>query len=191
MHYPKPSEHATFKWTPPLPFYDFGQRKYVYQNLLNTLRNKTFLKTNESKGKTNGLNHVSAWLKLNPITVVPIWIINLSHLGGFLHYGTPSYFSHGCVLRNFLLISYKRRSYGVKSVWFDMLTINTTTLCGRHFLGGHWSHNIIFMHHFTDTINVIMKNWITLSWWSLEVGTPTLAERPFLDLIISCNISCK
>ena len=47
------------------------------------------------------------------------------------------------------------------------------------------------MCHFTDTINAIMKSWNTWSWWSLEVGTPTLTERPLLEEIIWCNISCK
>ena len=40
--------------------------------------NKTLLKTNNSKGSTYGWNHASAWLKLNPISVVPILMIKLS-----------------------------------------------------------------------------------------------------------------
>ena len=43
--------------------------------------NNTLLKANQSKGRTYESNHVSAWLKLNPILVVPILVINLSHLG--------------------------------------------------------------------------------------------------------------
>ena len=53
--------------------------------------NKTFLKSIESKLRTYGLNHMSAWLKLNPIPVVPILIMNLSHWGGLMHHGTRSY----------------------------------------------------------------------------------------------------
>ena len=54
--------------------------------------------------------------------------------------------------------------------------------------------NLVISHpirHFTDTINTIIKSWNTWSWWSLEVGTPPLAERPFMDLIISSNINCN
>ena len=42
--------------------------------------NKTLLKTSDSKGGTYGLNHMSAWSKLHPISGVPIVMINLSHL---------------------------------------------------------------------------------------------------------------
>ena len=51
----------------------------------------------------------------------------------------------------------------------------------------NWNFTIsYFMRHFTETVNAIMKIWNTWSWWSLEVGTPPLGERPFPDYI-----SCK
>ena len=43
--------------------------------------NTTLSKTNEMKGKTNGLNRMSVWLKWSPISVMPILTIDLSHLG--------------------------------------------------------------------------------------------------------------
>ena len=42
-----------------------------------------------------------------------------------------------------------------------------------------------FMRHFTDTINIIMRRWNRWSWWSLEEAERPLAERLFLDKIIS------
>ena len=80
MHYPKSADQSTFQWTPPQPFFDLGNAKYVPEYSKRSLNsNNTLLKTNESKGRTYGLNHMSAWLKLNPISAVPILMINFSH----------------------------------------------------------------------------------------------------------------
>ena len=56
---------------------------YVYQIPLNAFgtHTKKLLKTNDSKGGTYGLNRMSAWLKLDLISVMPILMINLSHVG--------------------------------------------------------------------------------------------------------------
>ena len=46
----------------------------------------------------------------------------------------------------------------------------------------YWNFVILYiMRHFTDTTNAIMTSWNMWSWWSPEVGTPTLGKRPFLD----------
>ena len=83
MHYWKPADKATLK----------GRHHYCTMILVNANicvsesfklsynSNKTLLKTNESKWRTYRLNHMSAWLKLNPISVVPFLVIDWSHLG--------------------------------------------------------------------------------------------------------------
>ena len=46
---------------------------------------RMLLKTNQAIKKTYGLNHISAFLELNPSLVVPILMISLLHLGWPLH----------------------------------------------------------------------------------------------------------
>ena len=74
MHYMKHVGQATFNWTSLLPFYDLGQHKYmciiIFQTQLefkqNVVENKWIERENLWK------NHMSASIKLNPISVVPI-----------------------------------------------------------------------------------------------------------------------
>ena len=55
-------------------------------------------------------------------------MINFPHLGWLFALCYPPQFLHGSGLRNSPLKSYKGFSYGVKTVWFDKLTIKLTPL---------------------------------------------------------------
>ena len=71
IHFPKPADQ---EWTPPLPFYDSGWRKFMCTRIFQT---QLELKQNVVENKWL----MSAWIKSNPISVVPSLTINLSHLG--------------------------------------------------------------------------------------------------------------
>ena len=173
--------------------------------------NKTLLKTNESKWWTYWLNHMSAWWKLNHISVVPILMMNLSHLVWPSALWYPILiFTRLCFVKfPAEIISTIIKRCSIRIIWHadnqHHYTIWTSFVNG-HFpscIQWKWfsvplerhallkSHDIIVhasfhwhhkCHYEKLDYVIVMMTW---SW------TQTLGEKKILDKIISCNISWK
>ena len=214
MLYPKSAEQAIFEWMPPLPFYSLGQSKYICTRIF-----WTQLELKQNVVGNTLIERENLWIKPYIRLIKIEYHFSGTHFekknshiwGGLLHYGSCPNFRMDLVCKipcwghitgSHTVLKPYRWTYWPLTPLHDTdvlplmsifnLLVNENDFQYQSNATDSW--NLVILHsirHFTDTINTIIKSWNTRSWWSLEVKTPPLEERPFLDLIISRDVNCK